>query len=286
MKILTDFDGTLTDIHGEYEELLNINMERLESRKFPVAQYDTLFKLAIKEIQKDHTKYGWMEHDRITAYSDEDLFMNIIAGIKIVDNWLNTKPEYSALKQILDNHHTSLMEISEESYYILHTKPLGPLNTPLPEVVDTIQKLLRDGHELVVVSNSPSKRIVEKFNYVGLFPAEHDLDPHASFKVRGDAAKFRLGEHPQIHDYVRPVDTNRPIYRKMLLEEKPDVVIGDVFSLDLSLSCALSQELPEFSQTRSLLLNHTYTPEWSKSAILSVKNGFLIDDFNDVTKLK
>ena len=284
MKILTDFDGTLTDIHGEYEELLNINKERLKIRQFPVDQYDTLFKLAIHEIQKDHTQYGWLDHDRLTAYSDEDLFMNIIAGMRIVDNWLNTKPEYLNLKQILDDQNTSLMEISEESYFILHTKPLGPLNTPILEVVDTIKELLSYGHELVVVSNSPSARIVEKFNYVGLFPADHEHEPHAPFKVRGNAGKYRLGEHPKIYDFIRPVDTDRPIYQKMLLEEKPDIVIGDVFSLDLALPCAMSQELPEFSQTKSILLNHTYTPEWAKSAILSTKNGFLIDKFQDVTK--
>ena len=282
MKILTDFDGTLTEIYSEYEVLLEIIKSRLEEKHFPVDRYQTLFDLAIKEIQKDYISYGWSDHGRITAYSDEDLFMNIIAGIRMVDKWLHTKPEYSELLDILASQNTNLMDISEYAYSVLHTKPLRPMNTPFLDAMKTIQTLLVRGHEVVVVSNSPSARIVQKLNYVGLIASVHEMNPKAQLRVRGDAAKFKLGEQPQIIDFIRPVDINRPVYRQILVEEKPDIVVGDVFSLDLALPCGMAMELPDFSQTRSLLIAHSYTPEWAKRAIQSAPNGLLIESITEI----
>ena len=282
MKIVTDFDGTLTDIHGEYNLLLDIINKRLEKKHFPVDRYQQLFDAAIREIKKDYMAYGWMDHDRITAYSDEDLFMNIIAGMKIVDNWLCKRSEYSDLYDILVSQNTSLMEISEYCYFIMHTMPLSEMNTPTRDAVITIQSLLEHGHEVVVVSNSPSARIVQKLNHVGLQPAEHDIDPRAIFKVRGNAAKFKLADAPIRYDFGRPVDIHRPQYQKILIEEKPDIVIGDVFSLDLALPAALTETIPELKNTRIALLERNYTPEWAIKAVSDHPNGRIYQDFGQI----
>ena len=285
MKILTDFDGTLTNIQNEYEALIEIIDKRIENKHFPVDAYKRLYHQALEEIHKDFTAYGWPDHDRITAYSDEDLFMNIIAGMKLVDQWLKNKPEYANLLEILESQNTSLMEISEYGYFILNTKPIGPHNTAVPDAVKTIQTLLDHGHEVVVVSNSPSDRIIQKLSYAGLNASIPELAPSAALKVRGNAAKYRLGETPVIQSYVRQIDINRPVYKKLLAEEKPDIVIGDVFSLDLALPCYLTQTHPDFSKTKVLLMQQPYTPEWAIDAIQQQPSGVLCKQFSDLLSL-
>jgi hypothetical protein len=57
------------------------------------------------------------------------------------------------------------------------------------------------------------------------------------------------------------VDVARPDYERVLREERPDAVIGDVFSLDLALPLALKRREPEWRDVRLFWLVLPYTPE-------------------------
>jgi hypothetical protein len=65
------------------------------------------------------------------------------------------------------------------------------------------------------------------------------------------------------------VDTDRPGYREVLLEEKPNMVVGDVFSLDLALPLALVRERL-LGDTRLVMRQRDYTPQWSRDYVSSL----------------
>ena len=68
-------------------------------------------------------------------------------------------------------------------------------------------------------------------------------------KIQGGARKFGLGKKPKpmliaksTDDGEVQIDTDRPHYEEALLAIQPDLVIGDVFCLDLSLPIRLKRE--------------------------------------------
>lgn len=116
--------------------------------------------------------------------------------------------------------------------------------------------LVEAGAEVVVVSNSSSEKIEGWFRETGV---GHGLS-HA-LRVRGSAGKFILGatdEHLVLSG--RRVCVDRPKYRAILAEERPDFVIGDVYSLDLALPHVM-RRAGEIAP-RLALRRHPHTPRW------------------------
>jgi hypothetical protein len=70
----------------------------------------------------------------------------------------------------------------------------------------------------------------------------------------------------------RRVLVDRPRYRALIEEEQPDLVIGDVFSLDLALPLHLARTEPAtFGGIRLYLRTRDYTPDWSRQYFLSAR---------------
>ena len=69
------------------------------------------------------------------------------------------------------------------------------------------------------------------------------------------------------------VDIARPDYERVLREERPDAVVGDVFSLDLALPLAFKRRDPAWRHVRLFWLVHPYTPERMKRELASLADG-------------
>ncbi len=79
---------------------------------------------------------------------------------------------------------------------------------------------------------------------------------------RGDARKFAFdpaGSEIAAYGALR-IETRRPQYEAILREELPDAVVGDVFSLDLSLSLALKRREPAWRHVRLFWIVRDDTP--------------------------
>jgi hypothetical protein len=131
------------------------------------------------------------------------------------------------------------------------------------------QRLLAGGVEVVVVSNSGTDKLQRWFTHAGL-PCR--VDPErapGALRLRGSARKFVLAEGAGRALEVGPLalDTARPHYERVFDEERPDAVVGDVFSLDLALPLWLKRTQSSWRHVRLFWLVHPYTPMRLRTAI-------------------
>ena len=273
MKIITDFDGTLTNIQFEYEYELNALMKSLlEICDNDRALLDSIMEEAAEHVDAHSDQHGWHNHGRITAFSDEDLFMHLSSYMECLDNWL--RHGHGRVMQIHDRVKQlghSLSTLTEHAHHEINLAPLCDFNTPEPEAVTAIRSLLAQDYEVVIVSNSPASRIVQKLEYVGLKPVDHEANPSAQFRVRGHAGKFVLDATPEVVAFgSRQVDVARNGYRTIIEQERPHAIIGDVFSLDLALPVHMSCQEPKVYDGLQLYLRmRSYTPQWAVECALN-----------------
>lgn len=268
MKILSDFDGVLTNLASEVEQVKN-NFRTLLKKHAPT--YDASHYLSSLEGMMDAYphQFGWEENGRISAFCNEDGFIRTNALAALLDKQRQEKqPAAAELWQSLKGNWTDFKALASQAYLqmVEHTKQAAvkPVET---DTAPTISKLLALGHEVVVVSNSGTERIIQILESAGLKPEAHTENPQAKFRVRGNARKFVLGNSAtwlEVGPYR--VETTRPHYEEILREEKPDAVIGDVFSLDLAAPYTLARA-HQIPARHLFLRRREYTPRWSQDFI-------------------
>jgi len=113
-----------------------------------------------------------------------------------------------------------------------------------------------------VVSNSPPEKLAAWFAHVGLRGLPHPERAPGVLRFRGGARKFELDPERRVPLAFGDVaiETARPAYQRILEEERPDAVVGDVFSLDLALPLRLKRERADWRHLRVLWQLQPYTP--------------------------
>lgn len=272
MKLLFDFDGVLTDPSDEAARVAQIFREEIVRLGETTGEVvDGLIRMAERSFTKNPWAHGWHDQQRLSAFCNEDPFIRTNAIAACFDQWAVKDSlilsEIAALMRKADvqNFH-ALAGIS--FHRMAKETAVGGFNPLDVDAVHAVEAMLARGHEVVIVSSSSTDRIVNLLHRAG-FEVADTQNPREGAKprirVRGDARKFVLGDEARAVAHGEySIDTNRPHYFKILTEEKPDVVIGDVFSLDLTLPLSLWSEKAEgFSGVRIFLRKRHYTPEWS-----------------------
>lgn len=270
MKIITDFDGTLTQIEHEYEFEKSFLMPKLhELCDHDEALFNDIWSEVDQEVARFPEKYGWFDHGRITAFSDEDLFMQLASRMMLLDHWIETGGHrVSQIAPKLQSMHKTMIGLTEDAHQQMNQIPIGDANAPESETMDVIRKLLDRGDEIIIVSNSPAYRIIHKLAHFGIAVADEAVEPDARFRVRGNAMKFALDEDEnRVQFGNRTVEMNRAGYKKVILDEKPDVVIGDVFSLDLALPYYLASQGEDLRGLTLCLRVRDYTSPWALQCV-------------------
>jgi FMN phosphatase YigB (HAD superfamily) len=241
MRIVMDFDGVYTDPTEEGEACSKSFQDKILSFNLKEVGLDTIEKvdswmgeLRARQATKPYS-FGWRSEGRISAFTFEDPFIRNIGLADFLDH-LAGEGDAKALailkalkaKDKID----SFGALSEWSFHQLKLKKRADLGAK-KWVEDAIQK----GHEVIIVSNSATEKIEE-------FLDQNHFSIEARPKVRGGAKKFGLGKNPKPLMLAKDImaDTDRPIYEQALMDLKPDAVIGDVFSLDLTLPIRLKRE--------------------------------------------
>jgi phosphoglycolate phosphatase-like HAD superfamily hydrolase len=261
MKILSDFDGVWTNQALEAEQVklfLTAEAARLAGVKPETAlahfrEYET-------QVRNTPERYGWAPDGRITAYVDEDPFCvpNSIAVYVEEGAEAHTRAYREA---VLDSGYASLTAFADYcfmtaagQYREQHPPAL------VPGTAEVLHELHGLGAEVLVVSNSPAEKIIGWFTAVGAdagTSAEHDLH------VRGRAGKQTLGPTDEsIEVGGRRIFIDRPSYVNVIEEEDPDLIIGDVFSLDLALPHVLRTRGNPKAPRTLVLRRHDHTPDW------------------------
>lgn len=289
MKIVSDFDGVVTEQTDEAELTRQLFIECL-AEAYDKPHVDQLIARADKALSDAPHEHGWRSQGRITAYANEDLFVRNQGLAACLDDWVKAgDDECAAVAKVLHDSRgfVGYLGAAEWAYQEMCKRTAAGEQHPLDEAaLRIVEGWAKAGHEVVVVSNSSTQRIIDLFKGIGLHAADHEQDPKAKLRVRGGARKFELGKDSagfQFDEYW--LDVDRPAYLRILNEEKPAVVIGDVFSLDLALPLELSRRDPAFHGIKLCMRMRHYTPTWAKKLFSTHEKTAQFVAFNDFSAL-
>lgn len=265
---LVDFDGVWTDLSGQAAAV----HEYRDSRLAQISGLDrSRIRGCMSEIrrvlERNPQQHGWRSLGRITAYSDEDPFLthnSLVAGIELLakQGYSNCAELYSILHE---KGHSDTNALGSELFQEgckLYLEASG--HTLLPGARQALEDLLCVA-DVVFCTNFSTDAVVHTWGQYGMHPGETRWGGRLT--IRGNARKQVLTEDPErtVEYSGRQVAVDRGYYLEALNEERPDVVVGDVFSLDLALPLYLKSTRDDFSGLACLLKRTPFTPGWSLS---------------------
>jgi phosphoglycolate phosphatase-like HAD superfamily hydrolase len=283
-KILSDFDGVWTDQAIEAEAVkLYLVAEASRLAEVPGNRALAHFRAFEQRAHAHPEQFGWAPDGRITAYLDEDPFCvpNSIAS------WIERGEgprERHYRDAILASGFDTITAFADHCFF---TATAGFRREHPPALVPGARELLTDiqaaGAEVVLVSNSESSKIIGWFEQVGVEAGECTS---SALRVRGAAGKQVLGDSGETIDVAgRRIHVDRPLYRTILEEERPDLVIGDVFSLDLSLPHVLRAAGANGAPSTLVLRDHAHTPGWIRDTRAGGAIDHLVDSVSELPAL-
>lgn len=290
LKLLTDFDGVWTDQADEARAVREaFVVDAAQALGAPVEDiardFDTFLGLALAEPWDN----GWCPEGELTAFVDEDP----VLATASVAAWLDRGGEHPRA----DLWRRGLGRASAARFGAggvgAHAhRSFGPAvrrfrdeagHGLVPAAREVAAALGAAGVQILVVSNSMVEKLEELFARAGV---EAGSDEDAPLRLVGGARKWQLGDGrdlTQLGDrYVR---LDRPHYRALLAEERPDVVVGDVLSLDLALPSMLRFTGVLQPMTSLVLRRHAHTPPWTLEAQRAGVFDHVIDGLDELPAL-
>jgi FMN phosphatase YigB (HAD superfamily) len=162
VKLVSDFDGVLTELSSEADRVKQLFVGFLELGS-ELNRFE-------EELKQNPHLYGWNIHGRITAYSDEDslIYNNALAAyldsLSQSESILQTSLQKLSLKGITD-----FKQAAQKAYLTMCEEVLNSNATPIDSKTSPVLgSLLNSGAEVVVVSNSGSERIQNIFSKAGI----------------------------------------------------------------------------------------------------------------------
>jgi hypothetical protein len=269
-KILSDFDGVWTDQGPEAAVLVRGCIEALaELAGVSVEEAAGEIDALRRQMAAAPHEHGWAPDGRISAYVDEDPLVESSALCNVIDTVASARRYRDA---VMRGGFESMSAFAQH-VYVASTTTFRRDHPPclVADARDLVAELHEVGADVVVVSNSEADKIVSWFGSAGVDASESE--GHA-LRVRGAAAKWFIGDSDAAIDVAgRRVYVDRPRYRAAIEAEQPDLVIGDVFSLDLALPHVMRSHGMAAAPRCLVLRHHLHTPRW----ILDSAGGGAID---------
>ncbi len=271
MKLLSDFDGVWTNPNAEgaaQGEYVDRALAGWTADPQGAGEWIRAARLATR---REPTRWGWLSNGRMSAYADEDPFIQHSALLHYVHDHAALDPIAGAMRDgALAQGFTDFDMFGGHSH-AQAVEQVVRLRGPgiLPEAAAAGRRLLAGGTDVVVVSNSTPDKLMVWFEHANVPRTLHPERAERSLRIRGSARKFVLG--PRARGTIdlggTAFDLDRPSYEAILLDEHPDAVVGDVFSLDLALPLAMRRGTAGWERLRLFWLMHPYTPDWLKDVV-------------------
>ncbi|MFT5731459.1 MAG: phosphoglycolate phosphatase-like HAD superfamily hydrolase [Planctomycetota bacterium] len=259
MRILTDFDGVWTDQAGE-ARFIQSWLARVTAPLIgatpeeALRDFDAFFAAALAQPASN----GWAPDGRITGFADEDLLMSTGS----VFHWLENGGSHPRAdlwrSRIRGAGHDSIEAYASDQFQPAMTEYLDAHDHRLVDgAADVVRELLLRGHEIAFVSNSSQNKLATMLGDAGILEG-------AGVRVIGNARKWWIrDDEPLVSVAGRRVHMDRPHYRAILEDVRPDLVIGDVASFDLALP-AYMRSRGELSEGLRLVLRRSAnTSAWA-----------------------
>jgi len=220
-------------------------------------------------VQARPDSHGWRIEGRLTSYVDEDVF----AVPTSVGQWVDAAPDADAarLKAAILGEWSSVASFLDHCYHSTCARFRESVPHDLaPGAERVLAWLMRNSVQVVFASNAPLEKVQGWFACHGLEVADaRATEPGAApLRAYGRAGKQWLG--PGADEIVlggRALLCDRPQYRAILERERPDLVIGDVVSLDLALPLALRRAGAAGAPRALALMHLPHTPRWAVDAV-------------------
>ena len=261
LKILSDFDGVWTNQGPEAALLLDWMVAKLaELSSVDKATADEELGALRAAMKREPQQHGWAPDGRISAYLDEDPLVESSAMTRVLEQ-RGSEVARRYADAVTAAGHASLAAFSEWCFRTA-TASFRDEHPPciVPDAGDLLKAIEDAGAEVVIISNSGADKIAHWFQSAGVDAGEGD--GHA-LRLRGSAMKWFLGETDDaIEVEGRKVHVDRPKYRAAIEAENPDLIIGDVFSLDLAMPHVLRTRGVEQAPSTLVLRQHAHTPQW------------------------
>ncbi|MBI4510678.1 MAG: HAD family hydrolase [Deltaproteobacteria bacterium] len=257
MRIVSDFDGVLTDPEAEAEAVGDFQVSVVSAAIGDSRRAMEIIQSMRRTVKATPERHGWLVEGVISCYADEDpyIFHNAVGAALWAQG---PRDVIDALREAGHEDQASFCDRSFRSGTELwRSKNSSHVN---PDAARALRVLDERGVEVVVVSNSSTDRV------------KSILGEHASgtlLRLRGGARKFVVTKDrpvsvpEQIVAEGRAIPVRRGYYFDILDEERPDVVIGDVLSLDLALPLVLRDTAKGFGGMKLYLKRSAGTPEWA-----------------------
>ncbi|HET6582353.1 MAG TPA: hypothetical protein VFG69_02875 [Nannocystaceae bacterium] len=271
LKILSDFDGVWTDQANEAAAVRRFAIDELARVcEVPSRRAEDDYDAFVRMMQARPHEHGWAPDGRITAYIDEDP----LCESSSLARWLAVTDDPRGVRVRAAIVAAGFATVHAFSEHLFHGGVALFRSEHPPWIVPGARAMLdalhSRGAELVIVSNSSSEKLVDFFTSVGIDASE---DGGHELRVRGSAGKWKLAGDASLVVGGRSIFVDRPAYRTLVADEAPDLIIGDVFSLDLAMPHVMRTQRADGAPRLLALRRHAHTPAW----ILNDRAGGAID---------
>jgi len=279
--ILSDFDGVWTETRDEADALHGQLVQwctELMGRR-PVVEADlAAFR---DEVRASPHSYGWAPDGRISAFSDEDPLCELAGLCHLVARASSgTARRY---RDAIEGRWPSVQHFAELAFVAAMTRFRAERPpTIVPDARAQLHAVRATGAEVVVVSNSEPGKLLAWFQSAGIDASEQ---PGHDLRVRGSAGKQVLGGDEVIDIGGRRIHVDRPRYRAAIEQERPALVIGDVFSLDLSLPHRMRAQGHPAAPRTLVLRRHAHSPPWVTRDRAAGAIDHVVEHFGDLAPL-
>jgi 2-hydroxy-3-keto-5-methylthiopentenyl-1-phosphate phosphatase len=279
IKLVSDFDGIWTNQEAEAEFVWNYIIKKLSAiTGKPESEMMDFLNMTKQEMNKEPFLYGWMNNGSTACFFGEDPFGDNNAIFDFIgrkyassDNDDLTSRIKKIGKSILDSGYANFDKFANDCFFEStgKFKEEGKLN-PCPEAKEVLETLFGMDVDAVVASNSKTLKIEHLFSKIGYKPTNEESPERGRLHARGNSMKFIIDKEFTVIPEFLNIDGNykvpirRKSYYKVLQEEKPDYVIGDVFSLDIALPLYLRLNDSEFFNLKVIQKIQKHTPGWVK----------------------
>jgi hypothetical protein len=292
IKVILDFDGTLTDEARQAEELESLAKKMLaeEILELELEKIESLYSKVRREILNKPHKYHWEVNGLPATYAYEGAYL---LNTSILQNVIGSDKKF--VEKVRKKFPAKRLDsVTRCSNHLFHKCTMEVQ----PHFLDGARDLLiwmieHDILEPVILSNSESRKIGRNLELIEVGEKNTNHGFGYEIEILGDTRQYHMDsewEESFEHDdhgeiQVLPItdkfeiDLRRPVYHKALTrveEEGNDeiVVVADGFSL--------AGSLPLVMGMRFILKKTPHTPRWVESYIEDHVNGSVVEDLGQL----
>ncbi len=277
IKVILDYDGTLTAEEEQVEELAERSITALsrDILRVPLPRLREEYFSTRAMILAEPYNYWWEVNGAIAAYGDEGAF---ITNTTTIQTMLRLEPAYAkAVEESFPGvEYDPIMDCSN---YLFHTYTFE-LEPHFREAAEAVLKGLVDAVDMepVILSSSKGDKVGKNLRALGFGEIrvlgdtrQYEMDPSwdKTFvdPVQGEGQIFRV-------DDKRTIDLRRPAYYEALMREQKDsgglIVVADTLSMPGA--------LPMMMGIPFVLLRTSYTPLWCGRYVSEHPKGTVLED--------